>query len=131
MKKRVGMAVGAATLIVMMLAAYSVVAASADLTPAPAGAPTAWPKNANGVTYGSGLDAVSLEDEPDLIEVQATNGKIGYAYRTDLEAPDPSSPAAAVAQQKTWGTQPEVIPVYEVDGVTQIGSFEIEHSQPK
>lgn len=84
---------------------------------------TVWPKNDLGMTYGSGLDAVSPEDEPDLIRVLATNGKVGYAYRTDLEGPEPSSPAAAIAQQKARGDKPRVIPVYEVDGVTQIGVF--------
>jgi hypothetical protein len=80
------------------------------------------------VTYGSGLDAVSYEDEPDLILVEATNGKEGYAYRTDLEGPMPSSPAAAVAQQKARGGKPRIITVYEVDGVTQIGVFLCEHT---
>ncbi|MDI6799550.1 MAG: hypothetical protein QMD53_02615 [Actinomycetota bacterium] len=89
---------------------------------------TAWPKNNLGVTYGSGLDAVSPEDEPDLIKVEATNGKVGYAYRADLEGPEPSSPAAAIAQQKAKKGKPDIIPVYEVDGVTQIGVFFCEHN---
>lgn len=92
------------------------------------GGPTVWPKNDKGVTYGSGADAVSPEDEPDLIRVIATNGKEGYAYRTDLEEPAPSSPAAAIAQQEARNGKPvtKVIPVYEKDGVTKIGAFSIE-----
>ena len=129
-KKRL-IAVGILVLIASSFAAYFVVTANAGMTPAPSGAPTVWPKNDSGVTYGSGLDAVSLEDEPDLIRVQATNGKVGYAYRTDLEGPEPSSPAAAAAQQKARGGRPEVIPVYEVDGITQIGTFLLEFDEPK
>jgi len=127
MKRRHLMLVGIVALAAALFAAYSVMVASADLTPAPSGTPTVWPQNDSGVTYGSGLDAASHEDEPDLIRVQATNGKVGYAYRTDLEGPEPSSPAAAVAQQKARGGRPEVIPVYEVDGVTRIGTFVIEY----
>jgi hypothetical protein len=41
--------------------------------------------NENGLTYGSALDAPSLEVEPDLIEAYATNGSIGYVYKEDLE----------------------------------------------
>ncbi len=111
-------------IVATVISAYS---ASADLTPPPSGTSTDWPKNEYGVTYGSGGEAVSYEDEPDLIKVEATNGKVGYCYRTDLEGPEPSSPAAAVAQQKARGGRSVVIPVYQVDGVTQIGSFVISH----
>ena len=41
--------------------------------------------NKSGLTYGSSMDAADSEDEPDLIAAEATNGKIGYIYRTDLE----------------------------------------------
>ena len=118
MKKKHILFIGIVALVAVLSFA---VAVNANLKAQPEGKVTAWPKNDLGVTYGSGLDAVSYEDEPDLISVLATNGKVGYAYRTDLEGPDPSSPAAAVAQQKARGGKPRVIPVYEVDGVTQIG----------
>ncbi|HEY3373726.1 MAG TPA: hypothetical protein VGK02_01505 [Candidatus Aquicultor sp.] len=118
MKRKHVLVIGIIALMAVLGAASFAIAVNANL-----GGSTAWPKNEQGVTYGSGLDAKSLEDEPDLIRVEATNGKEGYAYRTDLEGPDPSSPAAAVAQQKARGGKPRVIPVYEVDGVTQIGVF--------
>ena len=122
MKKRV-LTTGVVTLVAMATVVSFAVAVSGSLTPSPADAPTDWPKNALGVTYGSGLDALSPEDEPDLIRVEATNGKIGYACRSDLEGPQPDSPAAAVAQQKANEGKPDLVPVYEVDGVTQVGVF--------
>lgn len=118
MKKKHILFIGVVALVAVLSFA---VAVSANLIARPEGKVTVWPKNIHGVTYGSSADAVSYEDEPDLIRVLATNGKEGYAYRTDLEGPVPSSPAAAVAQQKARGDKPRVIPVYEVDGVTQIG----------
>ncbi|MDI6816952.1 MAG: hypothetical protein QME41_07165 [Actinomycetota bacterium] len=118
MKKKHVLFIGIVALVAVLSFA---VAVNANLIARPEGKVTVWPKNTHGVTYGSSADAVSYEDEPDLIRVLATNGKEGYAYRTDLEGPVPSSPAAAVAQQKARGDKPRVIPVYEVDGVTQIG----------
>lgn len=125
MKKKHVLFIGVVALMAVLLFA---VAVNANLIARPEGKVTVWPKNDHGVTYGSGLDAVSPEDEPDLIRVQATNGKEGYAYRTDLEGPEPSSPAAAIAQQKAKGGKPDVIPVYEVDGITQIGVFLCENN---
>lgn len=130
MKKRHLLSIGVIAFAAVLLVGYSTVAASANLSPAPTGTPTVWPKNANGMTYGSGADAKSLEDEPDLICVQAINGEVGYAYRTDLEGPEPSSPSEAVAQQRAQGDRPRSIPVYEADGVTQIGVFLIDYGQP-
>ncbi len=70
--------------------------------------------NANGDTYGVlGSDA----GEPDLVAVEATNGRSGYVYATDLAQDTPASPAA-----DTTGTV-RVIPVYESDGETVIGEF--------
>lgn len=126
MKKNHIVFIGVVALVAVLLFA---VAVSANLK-APDGKVTAWPKNDLGVTYGSGADAVSYEDEPDLISIVATNGKSGYAYRTDLEGPEPSSPAAAVAQEKARGGKPRVIPVYKVDGVTQIGVSESDPGRP-
>jgi len=123
------LSMGVVALAAVLFVGYSAVAAQADLPPAPTGAPTIWPQNASGMTYGSGADAKSLEDEPDLICVQATNGEVGYAYRTDLEGTEPSSPAEALAQQREQGDNPRAIPVYETDGVTQIGVFVIQYGE--
>ncbi|MDZ4179657.1 MAG: hypothetical protein U1E29_10555 [Coriobacteriia bacterium] len=102
------------------------VAGAFDMPAAPAGpAKTEWPVNAKGLTYGSSMYALSPEDEPDLIEVLATNGKVGYALRTDLEGPTPATPEQAAVQQSTRDAAPRVVPVYDLDGVTEIGVFVI------
>lgn len=87
---------------------------------------TEWPKNARGLTYGSAADAKSPQDEPDLIRATATNGKVGYVLKTDLDGPMPSSPEEALAQQAANAGKTRVIPVYEADGTTMIGEFLIE-----
>ena len=92
-------------------------------------ATTSWPKNAAGLTYGSAGEAKSPADEPDLILAYATNGKLGYVKRTDLEPASPSSPQQAVAQQMARADiLSQQIPVYAVDGVTQIGVFIIDYN---
>lgn len=92
--------------------------------------PARWPVNAAGQTYGSGLRAVSPKDEPDLICVEATNGLVGYSLRTDLEDPDPSSPEEAVRIQASRAGASRFVPVYRVDGETQIGVFVIDYAEP-
>ena len=85
-----------------------------------------YPKNASGQTYGSAANATTPQNEPDLILVVATNGKTGYAKRTDLEPKAAANPAEAVAAQKANAASTAVrapIPVYESDGKTVIGKF--------
>jgi hypothetical protein len=84
-------------------------------------ATTDWLTNANGLSYGSSALATSYADEPDLILAVATNGKTGYCLRTDLEKPAKTLEEAAL--QVAQGGKSRVIPVYEVDGITQIGVF--------
>ena len=84
-----------------------------------------WPTNGSGLTYGSAADAVSPGSEPALILVEATNGMTGYAYRTDLEEPAPSSPAEALRLQKARAGSVRTIRVYLADGRTRIGDFRI------
>ena len=94
---------------------------------APGGAAvTHWPVNAHGLTFGSGRDAVSPNDEPDLIKAIATNGKVGYVLRTDLEE-SPATPQQALALQAAHAGRDQVIPVFLSDGVTKIGVFVITH----
>jgi hypothetical protein len=90
------------------------------------GSTSKWPTNALGLTYGPGPDALSVQDEPDLILVTATNGKDGYVLAKDLEGPTPSSPEEALAWQAARAGKARVIPVYQSDGITQIGVFEVQ-----
>lgn len=93
-----------------------------------------YPKDAKGLTYGSAVQANSPANEPDLIQVYATNGKTGYVYRTQLEPQsDPTSPAQAVAEQNARAAHAAVIktiPVYASDGTTVIGSFSMSDEGP-
>lgn len=78
--------------------------------------------NARGLTYGSAADATGPGTEPDLVRVEASNGRIGYAYSADLDGPMPTTLAEAVAQnaQNEHGRS---VPVYLADGTTRIGTF--------
>lgn len=92
---------------------------------------TSFPTNAKGQTYGPAAN-VSLANEPDLIFADATNGAKGYIYRSQLwadDGTDVTSPAAAAAYMAS-ATAPRFIPVYEQDGTTVIGEFEIPGVSP-
>lgn len=79
---------------------------------------TPWGVNEGGQTFGAG----NGQGTPDLVAVVATNGRRGYAYAQDLEAPTPTSPSEALAWQRVPQRDVEV-PVYESDGKTVIGTF--------
>jgi hypothetical protein len=84
---------------------------------------TPYKTNANGQTYGTdGGEPGGPLHQPDLMAVQATNGKLGYAYATQLNGPTPTSPSQALADNNQ---ATRTIPVYESDGKTQIGEFKV------
>jgi hypothetical protein len=114
------------TVVVATALLASTVALAAVAMASTGDAATRWPRNASGQTYGSGLSARSPEDEPDLIRVEATNGKVGYSLRDDLEGPDPKTPEEAVRLQAARSGTSREIPVYLSDGKTEIGVFVIE-----
>ena len=117
-------AIGAsAAIVVALLAGLAAVA----IASASESGPTNWTRNASGQTYGSGLLARSPADEPDLILVEATNGKVGYSSRVDLEGPEPKTPEEALRLQAAQGGKPRAIPVYLSDGKTAIGVFLCEY----
>ncbi len=112
------------------------VAATPGGAPAPIVQPN-YPKNASGLTYGSLEEANSPDSAPDLILVEATNGRVGYVLRTALDAAtggNVSNPSEAIAWQKKVDAmaaagQQTSIPVYLADGTTQIGVFVISPSR--
>jgi len=69
---------------------------------------------------------VAFDDYPDLLHVEATNGKTGYVDRhllDELTGANVSSPEEAVEwqrQQDAAGPSVTYIPVYESDGTTLI-----------
>lgn len=91
------------------------IAADASSTPSP------FKVNASGQTYGTIAQSVSPDAEPDLVLTVGDNGKTGYTYSRDLNSPDPKSPAEAAERSKQTGVV--VVPVYDVDGKTQIDTF--------
>jgi hypothetical protein len=79
--------------------------------------------NQYGQTYGSGAGAPP-GSEPDLIAVEAGNGRTGYVYREDLDGPMPTGPQDALEQQAS-NPQGRDIPMYKRDGRTRIGTFHL------
>lgn len=121
-----GLAAGVAAALVLPLAGP----VTAAPTPDPQASEVAYPINADGLSYGSAADATSGRDEPSLIEVEATNGAVGYVYRDHLDEATGvtamagfRSPEEAVEWQATVGQEDQVIAVYEADGRTVVGEF--------
>ncbi len=90
-----------------------------SLAPAPQ-----YPKNASGETYGSLLYATSPETEPDLVKAMGVDGTVGYVRITDLNGPQPKTPEEAIALSEAV-SGPYTIPLYQKDGKTVIGKYEI------
>lgn len=83
----------------------------------------------SGLSYGSLADAPSDALAPDLILVELPDGQQGYVYSEELfaaENDDPSSPGEAIASNDKG---PVGVPVYELDGVTRIGTFWVGQGQ--
>lgn len=86
--------------------------------------PTALQTNATGQSYGTDTS----KKHPDLIAAEATNGRQGYISAADDAAAscgNVKTPAEAIKCNQDHAGKTETIPVYESDGVTQIGVFEI------
>lgn len=80
-----------------------------------------YPVNEYGQTYGKDNSEINKEP-PDLIEAIGVDGTIGYIFNTDLN-PDISTPEEAI--EKLGDRTVRAIPLYEKDGRTIIGQFEI------
>ncbi|EGW38523.1 hypothetical protein [Desulfosporosinus sp. OT] len=90
-----------------------------------------YPKNANGQTYGSGLDAISIDTMPDLISAVGADGTSGYVRPVDLIPPLAKTRDEALAQQSNRKVgEIRKIPLYAKDGKTVIGVFNAVNTQP-
>lgn len=105
----------------LVLGAGGVMAATGNGHSRSQDAPFHFPKNRAGMTYGSGLNAVSPANLPDLVSAIGVGGTAGYVRSSDLTPPVPSSPADAAKLAATGRT----IPLYAVDGTTVIGQFQL------
>jgi hypothetical protein len=83
---------------------------------------TAWGVNASDQTYG----IANRYGTPDLVAVEATNGRTGYVYATQLTSSAPTSPGQAVAEDNS---PPTTLTVFDSDGKTPIGKF-VTHTGP-
>lgn len=87
--------------------------------------------NKNGQTYGSTMGCSRIEDFPDLIGATDKNGQEGYVYFEDLYGDLPTSPEEAVIYMEEMenankrGINKKIIPLYDSDGKTVIGEYEI------
>ncbi len=81
-------------------------------------------KNAAGETYGTLLNVTVPGTEPDLVKALGVDGiTMGYVRWSDLNGPEPKTLAEAANQSKYAATKR--IPLYESDGKTIIGEFEM------
>lgn len=79
--------------------------------------------NKNGLTYGSGFYAESLEDSPDLIQVIGKNGVEGYVYSKDINLE--LNTLDEVVDYINSGQSDYIVPVYTEDGITIVDTFEV------
>ncbi len=93
-----------------------------------------YPVNSKGETYGTTMDHIVVGYAPDLILVQATNGKTGYAFDHDMSYGGYPGEIITLEDARTYmewlETQPKAIfiPVYDVDRDNIIGSFKLSRS---
>jgi hypothetical protein len=112
---------GAGLLLGAFLAIFSFIHVDARTSAA-----SVYQKNEAGQTYGSEKLATSFETEPDLIAAVGTNGAKGYVKVTDLYGELPKTPQEAVSKQKLRKSKAaRRISLYEKDGTTVIGEFEL------
>jgi hypothetical protein len=89
---------------------------------------TGWATNAAGQTYG----AMNQHGEPDLIAVEATNGRSGYVFRDELNEANGTTAAEgfrsredALRWQEENAGKVQLVPVFESDGTTRIGDLRV------
>lgn len=96
---------------------------SGSVAPPPTGPFPRYPVNERGETYGSATQALTPEQDPDLILAYGTKGQEGYVRKTDLNLPVPRTPEEAVELSRR--NPPRMVPLYSRDGVTVIGEYEM------
>jgi len=91
-----------------------------------------FPINENGQSYGSVLNATSPDTEPDLIKAYGEDGTIGYVKSEDLNGEMPKTPEEALSKQRSKTLRENrQIPLYDINGKTVIGKFNVAHGNGK
>ncbi|MHB1134990.1 MAG: peptidase M56 BlaR1 [Chloroflexota bacterium] len=118
--------------VTIVFIAAGLVVGALGLSPAIAGQPNrsqepppSYPVNENGMSYGSASDATSPLNEPDLIKAIGVDGTRGFVRAVDLWEKMPRSPEEALARQQQRAGKVRTVPLYAIDGVTIIGSFNV------
>lgn len=79
-------------------------------------------RNESGESYGKPVARMNQSGflrDPDLIEMTADNGKVGYVRKTDYHLPIPQT----AEEVDIYVDKMSCIPVYENDGKTKIGEI--------
>lgn len=92
-----------------------------------------WQTNASGQTFGSLVDVEDLNNAPDLIQAETTDGDTGYVYMNELNSAsggNVNTPEEALEFQNSMDALAKsgkklFIPVYDQEGVIVLGEFEI------
>lgn len=124
--KKLGFIVAGVAVVVLGVGAGSAAGAAINPTSTAPIPVVEYKTNDSGETYGSAVGVVDPENEPDLIQAVATNGREGYVRKTDLVEPAPASPEEASQLRATLG---RAIPVYSSDGKSVVGEFVIQPGQ--
>lgn len=86
----------------------------------------AYKKNNNDETYGSGLQEIYLGTMPDLVRAHGMDGTIGYVRSEDIQSEDFNTPKE---NDQYKNNNSKIISLYDVDGQTVIGKFEIQKTE--
>lgn len=83
-----------------------------------------FPENGRGQTYGSMELSTTLKTMPDLVAVVGDNGFEGFVEKHHLVEPEPRNPKEAREIERSMKEKlPGPVPVYAVDGKTQLDVF--------
>jgi hypothetical protein len=88
-------------------------------------APAEFPRNADGLTYGSDAEAEDAKEAPDLIAVVGDRGVSGFVTRDDLYGREVETPEDAARWERQLATDgAPVIPVFDFEG-KQVDQFSL------
>jgi hypothetical protein len=88
----------------------------------PLPAESVYPTNAAGQTYGGDKPLV---ESPDLVAAVGVGGKHGYLRKADVFPDAPTTNPEEAAEETKRSLRGYTIPLYESDGVTQVGVFQM------